>query len=90
VLDIVSQALAWVYLDSKLNDLRPMGLRGAFEIAVLAFEANDPANRNAANSKAVIEQLPSKLDLTPEQVRNLLHQIADDPYVGFLVSAYSE
>jgi hypothetical protein len=38
VLDVVSQALAWVYLDQKLNDLRPMGLRGAFEIAALSWK----------------------------------------------------
>lgn len=90
VLDIVSQALAWVYLESKLNDLRPMGLRGAWEISVLYSEANDATSAHAANSKAVIEQLPAKLGLTKEQVENVLHQIADDAYVGFLVSAYSE
>lgn len=32
VLDIISQALAWVYLEGKLESLGPVGLRGAAEI----------------------------------------------------------
>jgi hypothetical protein len=32
--------------------------------------------------------LPAILDLTQEQVNNLLHQIGDDVYVRFLIRAY--
>src|SRR5436305_10428327 len=38
VVDICSQALAWVYFDSKLDALRSLGLRGAFEIRVLFLD----------------------------------------------------
>ncbi len=49
VLDVVSQALAWVYLEGRLDKLRPMGLRGSFELAVLSHECQieGPAGDNA-------------------------------------------
>lgn len=88
-LDLVSQALAWVYLEDKLNVLRPMGLRGSFEIAALQQEARDADPAIAANANALLDQLPAALGLTPEQTVNVVHQIADDPYTRFLLVAYS-
>ena len=85
ILDIVSQALAWVYLEGKLNALRAMGLRGSFEIAALKQEAD----AGDANAQAMIQQLPGTLGLSPEQCNNVLHRIADDPYVRFLLIAYA-
>jgi hypothetical protein len=41
VLDYVSQALAWVYLGSRMKDLRVMGLRGALEIRNLLWDLGE-------------------------------------------------
>jgi hypothetical protein len=38
VVDVVSQALAWVYLGEKLDQLRTIGLRGAYEINVFLYD----------------------------------------------------
>src|ERR1019366_864152 len=35
VVDLVSQALAWVYLGEKLTAIRPLGCRGAYEVRQL-------------------------------------------------------
>lgn len=88
VLDLVSQALAFIYLDDKLQTLRPMGLRGAYELAVLWREVREPDNPNHTNSLAVLTQAATAIGLSEEQLRNALHEIADDPYVDFLLYAY--
>ncbi len=94
LLDLASQALAWNYLETKLAILRPMGLRGACELGVLNREATDPGTDPATaarrtNAQAVISQAATALGLTTEQFANLLHQVADDPYTGFLIEAYA-
>lgn len=52
VLDIVSQALAWVYFEKRLERLRPLGLRGAVEIRNLVMELSSESDlaRNKASS----------------------------------------
>jgi hypothetical protein len=47
----------------------------------------EAANGNV-NAQTLLSQLPATLGLTTEQCSNMIHQIADDPYTGFLVEAY--
>jgi hypothetical protein len=55
ILDIVSQALAWVYFEKKLERLRPLGLRGAVEIRSLVLELK---SREGSARKKAIAVLP--------------------------------
>jgi hypothetical protein len=87
VIDLVSQALAWSYLGTKLEILRPMGLRGAYEIRVLMNEANDPASPLNANALDLIPQAAEALGLTLPEFLNTAHQVADDATAEFLVEA---
>ena len=87
MLDLVSQALAWSYLGEKLETLRPMGLRGAFEIRVLMNEANDPDSPLNANALDVIPQAAQAVGLTLPQFLNVTHQVGDDETAEFLVEA---
>ncbi|HSZ53362.1 MAG TPA: hypothetical protein VK801_17480 [Caulobacteraceae bacterium] len=87
VLDLVSQALAWSYLGTKLETLRPMGLRGAYEIRVLMNEANDPASPLNANALDLIPQAAAAVGLTLPEFLNAAHQVADDATAEFLVEA---
>jgi hypothetical protein len=88
LLDLTSQALAWNYLEAKLVTLRPMGLRGACELGVLNKEAHTDGSAFQANAIAVVEGAATAIGLTQEQFKNLLHQVADDPYTLFLIEAY--
>lgn len=85
ILDVVSQALAWVYIEDRLNGLRKMGLRGAFELAALKGDAE----HGNVNALVVMDQLPAILGLSAQQCANMLHQMTDDPYVQFLLTAYA-
>ena len=88
LLDLVSQALAFVYLDDKLNTLRPMGLRGAYELSVLTRESRTADDAHHENAVATVEQAATAIGLSTELFKNTLHEITDDPYVDFLCSAY--
>jgi hypothetical protein len=97
VLDLVSQSLARIYLDSKMDLIRPAGLRGAVELRTLELEAEGQAPSptsdvlglgSTGNARAVIDQIPTVLGLTKEQFLNALHEIADDPYADFLMRAW--
>jgi hypothetical protein len=84
VLDIVSQALAWIYLEQKLAIIRPMGLRGAFEMKSLysSFSNGDH------NSILLMAELPNALGMTAAQTENMLREVINDPRVSFLHDAF--
>ncbi|HEY2050134.1 MAG TPA: hypothetical protein VGH03_12390 [Caulobacteraceae bacterium] len=87
VLDLVSQALAWSYLGPKLETLRPMGLRGAYEIRVLTTEAANAGSPLNSNARNLIPQAAQAVGLTLEQFLNVIHQVGDDATAEFLVEA---
>jgi hypothetical protein len=86
VVDIVSQALAWVYLEKKLDLIRSFGLRGAYEINVfltddLCSEVDDI--REAAES--VLVEAANTVGLSPKSFRYALELISEDQATNFLV-----
>ncbi len=81
VLDIVSQALAWVYLGDKLPLLAPLGLRGAVEICDLMVGWRGEAKVEA---EAVISQAVFVSAIERAGLLNAFDQIADDPATLFL------
>jgi len=85
ILDIVGQALAWVYLEDKLRPLSKLGLRGAIEIRVLMEDLTvdvDPPIRSRAiaslNAAAPIVGVPA------DALRNTFAQISEDPMTKFM------
>jgi hypothetical protein len=87
VVDIVSQALAWVYLDKKLNDLRPYGLRGAYEVKVMLDDlaSTDPKDAvNKARAAAALPLAAAAIMMTPDGVMYAFMQIAEDGMTQFL------
>ncbi|MDN8616288.1 hypothetical protein [Variovorax ginsengisoli] len=95
VTDCMSQALAWIYFETHLAELRVMGLRGAVEIKYLIDEiddldSEDPAARACqAAAAATLQALAVKLDMTTDTVQNALRQIAEDPFTIFLQEVWT-
>jgi hypothetical protein len=88
VVDIVGQALAWIYLGDKMNNLRQLGLRGAYEISVFLddLDAGVGVEHDAAN--AVLSSVAAAVELDVDAVRYPLEQIAGDPYTQFLCETW--
>lgn len=90
VTDCMNQALAWLYLQSNLDSIRSLGMRGAFEISCLIDELHD-ANAQAAPDKTAHEQavagfplIAAAIKQDPATLQLVFRQIAYDPYTIFL------
>jgi hypothetical protein len=87
VVDIVSQALAWVYFGEKLAALRPFGLRGAFELHVLSNDLNS-ANTDEKDLAARTQTAAATAINVPlDGFKYAVEQIAGDPATKFLYDA---
>ena len=100
VVDLVSQALAWVYLGEKLTAIRPLGCRGAYEVRQLIdflhAAENPPANDATDNEKLAKEDaekivlaIANKLELENDKLCFVLRQIAYDPYTDFIYTTWN-
>lgn len=88
VIDLVSQALAWMYFEDKLTVLTPFGIRGAQEVAVLMDELDgvyeEDSPKAAALAKNAIALSAAKLEMDPDVVKRTLREIAEDPFTRFI------
>jgi hypothetical protein len=84
IVDIVSQALAWIYFQEKMNDLRYGGLRGALEIRNLVEERKNPDPKTAAAAEAAFQSAATVAKMDPAAFENACAEIADDPFTVFL------
>lgn len=87
LLELTSQAIAWTYLERRLEELRSMALGGAYELGVLNSEANKTTSIHHDNAIELRKQAADKLKMSIEQFKNVLHEIGDDPRTEFLIEA---
>jgi len=89
ILDVVAQALAWIYLADKMDKLRPGGLRGALEIKDLVDDFQNEDSDIAAAAKKLLESMATATQLDVAQLQNACEQIAGDPYTEFLSEVWA-
>ena len=87
VVDLVSQALAWIYLEDKLSLIRSIGFRGAYEIRDYrdGLLTGDDKERLEKLRPIIIE----RLGMPGEAVDYVFWQIANDPYTTFICETWS-
>ena len=88
--DFVDQAILFNYIGEKLAELRPVGIRGAIELAEIGeqLESDDPTTVSQAQKMVAI--VCSKLGQEPEAVENLIKTIHDDVQVDFIWTVWGE
>jgi len=86
VVDCCSQALAWLYFEDKLAEMRGCGLRGAQEIRTLIDEIDGSEDRPADAKRAAtcLNKAAEVLKMHPKTFEWILREIAEDPYTQFL------
>jgi len=89
ITDCMGQALVWMYLEEGLNCIRPLGLRGAYEIKCLIDEF-DEAEGSPARSRALSAMPLYAKALQQDQatVQIAFRQIAEDPFTVFLYNVW--
>jgi hypothetical protein len=90
VTDCMNQALAWMYLKSDLDKVRPLGMRGAIEIRDLLRDLDlvdpTPAKELAV---AALPKIALAINQDPVTLRVVFGQISGDPYTDFLRSVWT-
>jgi hypothetical protein len=90
VVDLVNQALAWVYIEDKLLRIRPLGLRGAYELRAFCEElgssTSEPTRTNAQN---IITEVAERLGVSQEKMWFVITTIAYDPYTDFIYQTWN-
>ena len=84
VTDCMNQALAWLYLPTELETIRPLGMRGAVEIKHLIEAYDDAANADHARAIAAFPKIAAAIKQDPDTLQLTFRAIARDPYTIFL------
>jgi hypothetical protein len=82
VIDCTSQALAWLYLEDHLSELRVWSLRGAQEISAFIDELDAP--KTEASTRAILDAMAVNIHSTSAGLERVLREVAEDPYTKFL------
>ncbi len=84
IIDLVDQALAWIYLGDKLKDTRPFGIRGAMAVANLYddMRSNKAGQKNPAD--AAFKAIAAAVKLDENGLKRGFEEIGEDPHVIFL------
>jgi len=97
VLDCMSQALLWVYVQEKAKLLYPLSLRGAQEanglircIADLSFPVlpNTQLTPEQMRAIATLQAASVALGINEQALLTTLDQVASDPYTQFIVKVW--
>jgi hypothetical protein len=88
VVDLKGQALLWIYLESKINDLRILSMRSAHEAAILngLLKSKSKNQRDMANLN--LNEICQHLKISQDSFRNILFEVAEDPHTIFIVDIW--
>jgi len=89
VIDSVSQALLWVYLEDRVKKLYPFSLRGAQEVCSFLDDLSSSKLKLRAAAEENLMAAAALLNLTPESFLYTLLNVKEDPYAQFLYSIWA-
>lgn len=92
ILDIIDQSILFNYLGEKMNALRPLGIRGAIELAEIGDGLSAVAKREVKeHSEKMLPLIAGKLNgKDTTGVRNLIGTLIEDPHVDFIWTLWGE
>lgn len=88
ITDCMSQALAWGYLEAKMNIIRCYGLRGAIEISHLYEQLNGDDADEKRSAEEVLDCIATALAQDKATLMRVFFEIACDPFTEYLSSIW--
>ena len=88
VIDCASQALVWVYFEDKTRDLYKLSLRTAHEVTSLIYSLQSSNSDKQTQAMETLAEAAKALGMETNALLNTLRQIAEDPFVRFLVTIW--
>lgn len=91
VIDCMSQALLWLYLDKNIasDKLRVLGLRGAYEARVLNEMLCSEKAEDRKKAEDNLAEIAKVLNVSERAFYKSLFEIAEDPYTKFLYNIWA-
>jgi hypothetical protein len=90
ILDIIDQAILFIYLGNKIETLRSLGFRGSVEVAAVFDDQNDDDPEVRSQAKVAVALMSSKLGESEGAVRNLIQTLYHDVQVQFIWDLWGE
>ena len=90
VTDCMSQALAWEYMEGRMNKLRPLGLRGAVEIRHLYNSIDTGTDEEKAAANSVLDCAARILEQDRITLKMAFFEISGDPFTAYLESIWTD
>lgn len=90
IIDMIDQALLFNYLGDKLPLLRPDGIRGSIETAVIYERLRSPDGKEVADAGEFVAKIAEKLGMSVPEARNLIRTIWEDDQVNLLWQLFSD
>jgi len=85
MVDVMSQALLYIYVGPRLADFANASLRGSYEICALRHGLK---SEQVAEAEKRFNAIATELKYPPDVFRNLISQVGDDPCTTFLYEAW--
>lgn len=90
VTDCMNQALAWEYMEERMNKLRPLGLRGAVEIRHLYHSIETGTDDEKAAANSVLDCAARILEQDRITLKMAFFEISGDPFTAYLESIWTD
>lgn len=90
IVDCVGQALLWIYTEGDHDKWRKAGLRSAFEITNLSNALWGDDQEEKQDAESVVKSLASELNLDEMALRNVIQEVAGDPYSDFIYQTWTD
>jgi hypothetical protein len=84
ILDIIDQAILIGYVGEKIAKLRPLGIRGAIEVATVHDPLNDADRKVKEEANRLVSAMAASLDVPEPGVVNLVTNAYEDVQVNLI------
>jgi hypothetical protein len=90
ILDLIDQAMLFIYVGDKMASLRSIGLRGSIEVASLFEDLDDSDATTKAQAETIVALMSSELGESEGGVRYLIRTLYYDLQVQFIWDLWGE
>jgi hypothetical protein len=94
VLDLIDQAILFMYVGDKLPALRPIGIRGAIELVELYEDNNRSESEDLPypreRAEKMVKSIAEKLEEEEHTVENMIWMLKHDPQVDLIMTLWGE
>ena len=90
ILDLIDQSILVTYVGDKIARLRPLGIRGAIELATIQEDINDPDSAKQTAVGQLVAAIAKAIEVDESGVRNMIQNAYEDVQVNLIWSFWGD